>query len=139
MKSEMGRPMDLPELKAVLHPGNKALFLVISLVFCHLILSCRPSKDEIPYYAGPDFTPYWASGESFSLDTLHTIGPFSFTNQEGALVTNQAFKGKIYVSLFSSRPVREFVLSSPQILARLPQHFQIILMYCLFPTALLPR
>jgi protein SCO1 len=92
--------MDLPELKAVLHPGNKALFLVISLVFCHLILSCRPSKDEIPYYAGPDFTPYWASGESFSLDTLHTIGPFSFTNQEGALVTNQAFKGKIYVSSF---------------------------------------
>lgn len=74
--------------------------LFISLGFIHVLVSCGPAKEEIPYYSGPDFTPYWAGSDSFSLDTLHSIEAFSFTNQEGELVNKQTFEGKIYVSSF---------------------------------------
>lgn len=100
MKSGTEELMGLPASKAAQLLGMKALLLSISLVFSHLIISCGPAKEEIPYFAGPDFTPYWESSDLFSLDTLHTIDAFSFTDQEGEVVNNQTFDGKIYVASF---------------------------------------
>lgn len=100
MKSGTEELMGLPASKAAQLPGKRVLLLFISLGFIRVLVSCGPAKEEIPYYAGPDFTPYWAGSDSFSLDTLHSIGAFSFTDQEGELVNNQTFEGKIYVSSF---------------------------------------
>jgi protein SCO1 len=100
MKSGTEELMDSPGLKAAQLPGKRGLLLCISLVFYILMLSCGSTKEEIPYFAGPDFTPYWESSDLFSLDTLHTIDAFSFTDQEGEVVNNQTFEGKIYVASF---------------------------------------
>lgn len=100
MKSGMEGPMGLRALKAAQLPGKRVRLLFISVFLSHFLISCGPAKEEIPYYAGPDFTPYWESSDRFSLDTLHTIGTFSFTDQEGEAVNNQTFAGKIYVSSF---------------------------------------
>ncbi len=100
MKSGTEGLMDSLVLKAAQHPGKKGLLHCISLVFYLLMISCGSTKEEIPYYAGPDFTPYWESSDTFSLDTLHQIDPFSFTDQEGNEITNKTFENKIYVSSF---------------------------------------
>lgn len=53
----------------------------------------------LPYYHTPDFTPIWTS-EKAQLDTLHTLAPFSFTNQNGVEITSKQLKGKIHVANF---------------------------------------
>jgi protein SCO1/2 len=53
----------------------------------------------LPYYHTPDFTPLWTSDKS-KLDTLHTLAPFSFTDQKGVQVTADQLRGKIHVANF---------------------------------------
>lgn len=54
----------------------------------------------MPYYHTPDFTPYWKGETNFLKDTLHTIAPFQFVNQDGEGVNNETFRNKIYVANF---------------------------------------
>jgi protein SCO1 len=78
------------------------LSIFISSIF---LLSCQPSSKErpkeegLPYYHTPDFTPVWIS-EKYQLDTLHTLAPFAFTNQNGQEITQNTFKGKVHVANF---------------------------------------
>jgi protein SCO1/2 len=55
-------------------------------------------KSSLPYYNSPDFTPVW------NIDPgkkgLHTIPPFSFTNQNNERVTEKTFDNTIYVAGF---------------------------------------
>lgn len=48
---------------------------------------------SLPYFNSADFTPEWKKGE-------HKIPNFSFENQHGEIVTNETYKGKIYVADF---------------------------------------
>jgi len=56
------------------------------------------TKSSLPFYNSPDFTPVW------NTDTvkngLHTIPPFSFTNQNKETVTEKTFDNSIYVAGF---------------------------------------
>ncbi len=72
-----------------------ANFAGIFLVF----ISCK-EENSLPYYNTPDFTPLWKEEVSFSQDTLHTIAPFAFSNQDGGVVTLETFQNKIYVANF---------------------------------------
>ena len=69
--------------------------LILILVLC----SCKDSKKEIssvsdlPYFNTADFTPQWKKG-------THRIPEFSFVNQDGLTITNNTYKGKIYIADF---------------------------------------
>ena len=73
--------------------------LINFIWICFTMASCNP-ENSVPYYHTADFTPLWAGESNFSKDTLHTIAPFEFTDQDGETVTNASFKNKIYVANF---------------------------------------
>lgn len=74
---------------------------IASVLFAAFFLSaCKNNKDTLPYYHTPDFSPIWANEAGTDIDTLHTIAPFSFTNQNNETVNNQSLVGKVYVANF---------------------------------------
>lgn len=65
-----------------------------------LIGACgKQVQTPVPYFNGPDFTPYWPQ-EGDDTSGLHQIGEFAFTNQNGDKVTEADFEGKVYVTNF---------------------------------------
>lgn len=48
---------------------------------------------KLPYFNSTDFTPEWEKA-------IHKIPAFSFTNQNEETVTNDTYKGKIYIADF---------------------------------------
>ena len=72
-----------------------AAFLVL------LLLTACGQKEQVavPYFNGPDFSPIWPA-EGGDTSNLHRIGEFSFTNQNGETVTQNDFKGKVYITNF---------------------------------------
>lgn len=72
----------------------KLFFIGISAV---VVAGCSV-KGSLPYYHTADFTPLW------NTDTLkqplHSIAPFSFTDQNGRAINNNTLNGKIYVADF---------------------------------------
>lgn len=53
----------------------------------------QTSATALPYFDSEDFTPKWEKGS-------HTIPEFSFTNQDGVVINNDTYRGKIYVADF---------------------------------------
>lgn len=72
------------------------IFLFLGIFFS----SCKKEKTVLPYYHTPDFSPIWAKETQVNIDTLHTIAPFSFTNQNGLTITNNTLAGKVYAANF---------------------------------------
>lgn len=68
------------------------------------ILACGSASVEegtaLPFYNSADFTPEWISKDQTEYAQIHRIADFSFKNQEGQLISNQALMGKIYVADF---------------------------------------
>ena len=58
------------------------------------------SPDGLPYYSTADFTAEWIAPSDARYASIHTIAPFSFVDQQGAVVSNETLKGKIYVASF---------------------------------------
>jgi protein SCO1/2 len=54
----------------------------------------------LPFFNSADFTPEWIDEASDDYSSIHTIGDFELTNQEGEIVNNQTFANKIYVADF---------------------------------------
>lgn len=72
----------------------------IAFIFCCTILlnSCSSSINNsvgLPYYSTADFTPQWLTAKD--IDTLHSIPDFTFTDQEGKVITRKTFDNKITV------------------------------------------
>lgn len=68
----------------------RSLFIVASTL-C-LLASCKPKEQALPIYGERDFN---------GTDTVyHKIAPFSFLDQDSAVITNDTFKGKMYVADF---------------------------------------
>lgn len=60
--------------------------------------SCKEEKEansvsSLPYFNSADFTPEWDTAK-------HKIPEFSFTNQNGILVTNKTYEDKMYIADF---------------------------------------
>jgi len=73
---------------------------VLIITSVALLDACTEPSATLPYYHTASFTPLWAGETKVSLDTIHTIAPFKFTDQEGKTITNATLKGKIYVANF---------------------------------------
>ncbi len=64
------------------------------IVFSMMIVACTAKKEEKPL---PVFGErYIENGDT----VFHTIAPFQFVDQDSALVTNETFRGKIYIADF---------------------------------------
>jgi len=78
--------------------SNIIVFLaLICLLACH---EAEPNKSRVarlPFYEDATFTPHWISPNDETLDTFHRISPFKLKNQDGAVITEKTFDGKIYV------------------------------------------
>lgn len=93
--------MDLQALKTALMLQKKnKVSAVILLAIVALSACTQQPKSTLPYYNTPDFSPIWANEEKVDIDTLHTIAPFSFTNQNGQEVSNKTLAGKVYATNF---------------------------------------
>jgi protein SCO1/2 len=98
---------------------------VIAILSCLILLSCSSEVEQtefktvstLPYFHKPDFTPTWIGDTISILDTLHTVLDFLLTNQNGELIDQGVFKGKIYVANF-------FFTSCPGICPKLTNHFE---------------
>lgn len=75
---------------------------MISILFLSCIDSKKSKKEikverleatSLPYFNSSDLTPTWEKG-------IHKIPDFSFLNQNGEVITNKKFEGKIYVADF---------------------------------------
>lgn len=94
------------ERSAEVKEGRKGRFKNVTFSFLGLLIlaiafsSCKKNKETLPYYHTPDFSPIWVNEGEVDIDTLHTIAPFSFTNQNGETITNTTFKGKVYAANF---------------------------------------
>ena len=78
--------------------SNIILFLsLISLVACSEPDQNNSRVDTLPFYNEATFTPHWISANEEALDTFHRISPFKLINQDGDIITEKNFEGKIYV------------------------------------------
>ena len=78
---------------------KKYVLIIVAILF----VSCIEDKEEkeialnsvkgLPYFDSADFTPRWEKPE-------HKIPQFSFTNQNGEIVTNKDYYGSIYIADF---------------------------------------
>ncbi len=81
--------------------------IVINLI-CGLALltACQESDQHgsrtavLPYYQEATFTPHWLEAGNSVLDSFHRIPPFQLINQQGEMVSETTFAGKIYVADF---------------------------------------
>lgn len=79
----------------------KIKFLLLPSVL--LLIACENSSvngsrvETLPFYNEATFTPHWIAPNDDVLDTFHRIAPFKLTNQDGNLITEKFFEGKIYV------------------------------------------
>jgi protein SCO1/2 len=79
----------------------RTVFLLLS---SFLIISCTENKAKeiaLPYYNEPDFTPLFIeNGHDVQKEITHTIGGFSFLNQDSILICQQNVEGKIHIANF---------------------------------------
>lgn len=91
--------MDYSALKIV-----KMYRIVFLLLSSCLAISCndeKSSKIALPYYNKPDFTPIFIENYAdVKTKITHTIGDFSFLNEDSVKVSQQNIEGKIHVANF---------------------------------------
>ncbi|MGB1103360.1 MAG: SCO family protein [Crocinitomicaceae bacterium] len=85
--------------------NSKYLGCIIMICLCYACYDQDQKIDseelsavsELPFYHTPDFEPIWDVNRT---DTIHKVPPFLLINQNGDIVDNQSFYGKIYVANF---------------------------------------
>ena len=77
---------------------NRAVSVLVAGLMALLALCSCHHRPALPYYVSADFTPIWATGNK--AESLHRIAPFSLRDQNGQIVTDQTFAGRIYLANF---------------------------------------
>ncbi|MBZ0202517.1 MAG: SCO family protein [Ignavibacteria bacterium] len=72
---------------------------ILIIILCTITANCsKEHVSELPYYNSPDFTPHWLNGNES--ESIHKVASFSFTSQDGEIVTDKSLSGKIYLANF---------------------------------------
>lgn len=82
------------------HMKISILYLSLSVIGVFLLTSCKSDTAIMPYYNTAEFTPEWLSDDELKVREIHTIGSFSFRDQNNRVITNKDFEGKIYIANF---------------------------------------
>lgn len=71
---------------------NTGQYLMVTVFIGMMMLSCVTKEEKLPVFG---------QREVVGTDTVyHTIAPFSFVDQDSAIITNETFRDKIYVADF---------------------------------------
>jgi len=73
---------------------------VISVIIISLFYSALDPKKKLPIYNPTDVNPELVDSTVQYISKYHTIADFSFTNQNGKIITQKDYEGKIYVADF---------------------------------------
>lgn len=80
----------------------RKVLLIFSVIL--VLTSCKKSEvnkeTTLPFFNSSLFTPEWISKDSEDYNAIHKIPNFEFINQDGKKVTQDFYKGKIYVADF---------------------------------------
>lgn len=77
------------------------ILISICLFACSEKETTKQSRVQaLPYYNEATFTPRWLKTDALELDTFHKVSSFELLNQDGEKITQNTFKGKIYVTDF---------------------------------------
>ena len=77
---------------------NNTLILVLIII---VITSClQSSKRQLPIYNPSDFNPKLVDKSLHNSNENHTVTDFNLINQNGKTITQDDYKGKIYVTDF---------------------------------------
>lgn len=91
--------MDYLALKTV--KMYRIVFLLLSSCWAISCSDEKSSKIALPYYNEPDFTPIFIEDKAdVKTKIKHTIGDFSFLNQDSVKVSEKNIEGKIHVANF---------------------------------------
>lgn len=77
-----------------------SIMTVFSVVMIALIYSFLNPEKRLPIYNPADVNPRLVDESLFHVRKNHKIGDFSLTNQNGEVVTQKDYEGKIYVTDF---------------------------------------
>ena len=79
----------------------RIVFLLLSSLFLFNCSEKRRNSIDLPYYNEPDFTPIFIEDKSVvNKNITHTIGDFSFLNQDSVLINQEKIENKIHVANF---------------------------------------
>lgn len=75
-------------------------FVFFSIITVSLFYSALSPKKTLPIYTPSDVNPEMVDSTVQHIAANHTIPDFSFTNQNGKIITQKDYEGKIYVADF---------------------------------------
>jgi len=75
-------------------------FILFSIVTVSLFYNALKPQKTLPIYNPADVNPELVDSTVQYVAKYHTIGNFSFTNQNGKTITQKDYEGKIYVADF---------------------------------------
>lgn len=76
------------------------VFIVLSAIILSLFYSALKPKKTLPIFNPADVNPELVDSTVQYKSKYHTIGDFSFINQNGKTITQKDYEGKIYVADF---------------------------------------
>lgn len=76
------------------------VLLVFSIIVISLFYTALKPKKSLPIYNPSDVNPELVDTTVQYISKHHTIADFSFTNQNGKIITQKDYEGKIYVADF---------------------------------------
>ncbi len=79
----------------------RIVFLLLSSAFIYNCSNTNEAPIALPYYNEPDFTPLFFNEKSdVDQKITHTIGDFSFLNQDSILISQKIIENKIHIANF---------------------------------------
>ncbi len=76
------------------------VLLGISVVIIYLFYTALQPKKVLPIFQPADFNPDLVDPSLLHVKKYHTIADFSLVNQNGEIITNKTYLGKIYIADF---------------------------------------
>jgi protein SCO1/2 len=74
--------------------------VIFSIIFLSIAFYLLTPKKKLPIYNPADVNPELVDSTVQHISKYHTIADFSFTNQNGKIITQKDYEGKIYVADF---------------------------------------
>lgn len=84
-------------------PKTALMWLIALLLSVNVFCSCKNNvaSEALPYYNTPNFTPIFLNNaKELGVKVPHQIANFSFKDQHGKTITQNAIAGKIHVADF---------------------------------------
>ena len=75
-------------------------FLIFSIAFLSISFYLLTPKKKLPIFNPSDVNPELVDSTVQHVSKYHTVADFKFTNQNGEMITQKNYEGKIYVADF---------------------------------------